>query len=283
MDTPTILVTGATDGIGRETASELCRLGARVLVHGRDRDKAMRVTDALRVLATQPHDGETKRAMPLEPTVADFASLLSVREMAAELGRRQVKLDVLVNNAGIFATKRLQSTDGYELTFAVNHLAPFALSHALLASPVGASLQRIVNVSSMAHSRGKLTLADLCFERRDYDGHAAYADSKLANVLFTVELAKLLRGRNVDVNALHPGVVTTKLLTAGFGMSGPDSLAAGAKTSVLLAMGSELRGKTGSYYAAGVSRPMNPQATDAAFCHAFYLRSAELAGVAPLV
>jgi NAD(P)-dependent dehydrogenase (short-subunit alcohol dehydrogenase family) len=268
---PTVLVTGATDGIGRETAMELARRGARVIVHGRDAAKAEAVTAAL------PRRG----GEPLAPLVLDLGRLADVRRAGDELDRRGVRLDVLLHNAGIYARTRTTTTDGFESTFGVNHLGPFALTHAIVAAEAGSTLARIVNVSSMAHARGAIVMDDLEWARRPYDAYGAYAASKLANVLFTVEAAMRLRGRAISVNALHPGVVSTKLLTEGFGVRGGDGLAEGAATSVRLALDADVASVTGAYFDDGRERTPAPAARDASLARALYERSATLTGVTP--
>lgn len=264
---PVVLVTGATDGIGRETALTLARRGARVLVHGRDEAKAAALARSL--------PGE-----PLAPLVVDLARLADVRAVGDELDRRGVQLDVVLNNAGIFARERRTTVDGFESTFAVNHLAPFALTHAILAARAGAHVKRIVNVSSMAHARGEIALDDLAFERRAFDGYDAYAASKLANVLFTLEASRRLRVRGITVNALHPGVVSTKLLTEGFGMRGGETVADGAATSVLLAVDPSVGSVTGAYYDHERASRSSAAGRDAAMARALYEKSIALTGVA---
>jgi len=270
---PVILVTGSSDGIGRTTAIELARQGARVIVHGRQAERVARVVGELRGLG----GGE-----PPEPLILDLGRLADVRAAGARLDERGVSVDVLINNAGVYQRKRAVTADGYEQTLAINHLAPFALTHALLASRAGQELQRVVNVSSVAHTRGKLDLDDLFFERRGFDPYGTYAASKLANVLFTVELARRLAKRGVAVNALHPGVVSTKLLTEGFGVQGRDSLEQGAATSVRLALDADLDGVTGGYFSDGKPAPMSAAARDITLTRRFYEKSAELTGVDPL-
>jgi NAD(P)-dependent dehydrogenase (short-subunit alcohol dehydrogenase family) len=268
-----VLVTGSTDGIGRETALELARLGARVIVHGRNK---ARVADAYEEVA------RASSAPPPAPVVADFASLSAVRAMAAELESRELPIDALVNNAGVYMKRRELSADGIEMTMAVNHFAHVLLTHRLLASAPGKALQRIINVSSIAHNRAFLDLEDIENTRREFDDYQAYATSKFANVLFTVELARRLGTRGVLVNAVHPGVVSTKLLTAGFDMRGPDSIGKGARTSVMLAISPEYGHISGAYFVEGRESRMHRQASDAQFAARFYELSAERVGVAPL-
>lgn len=270
---PIVLVTGATDGIGRETARELVRRGATVLVHGRRAAKAKAIAAELAELAG------SRRRTP-EPLVADFASLDDVRRMAKELVERGDAVDVLLNNAGVYMNELQKTRDGFEMTFAVNHLAPFLLTHLLLPRLRESAAARIVNVSSMAHSSGRIDLDALGSTRR-FEPYAAYAASKLANVLFSVELARRV-GPKLPVNALHPGVVSTKLLTEGFGMRGGESLAEGAATSVRLALSPELANVTGRYFSHGKEAAMAAHARDRELARAFYEKSCELTGVRPL-
>lgn len=264
-----ILVTGATDGIGKETARILVDRGARVVVHGRTQEKAEAARSEL--------EHASGRALP--PAVhADLANLDEVRALAASLGAEP--LDVLVNNAGVFMKTRKLTPDGRELTMAVNHDAPFLLTHLLLPALKKAPQGRIVNVSSIAHGRGHIDLHDVDMEKR-FDGYVAYAASKLANVLFSVELARRLQGTRVTVNALHPGVVSTKLLTAGFNMSGPDSHADGAATSVHLAL-DDVKA-TGKYFVAGRESTPARAAGDEELCRRFYEASCRRVAVEPLV
>jgi NAD(P)-dependent dehydrogenase (short-subunit alcohol dehydrogenase family) len=233
----TVLVTGATDGIGRETALALAGSGMRVLVHGRDRRRTEATCDELR--AKFP-------GAQADPLVADLASLAAVRSLATEVYSRTDRLDVLINNAGVFMKRRQVSVDGYEMTFAVNHLAPFLLT-ALLGDLLATSAPaRVVTVSSVAHQRGKLDFDNLQSER-SFDGYGAYSASKLANVLFAFELAARRRLDRITSNALHPGVVTTKLLHEGFGSTG-ISPADGARNSVYLATSPDVEGISGMYF-----------------------------------
>lgn len=266
----TILVTGATDGIGRETARALAAEGHRVILHGRTEQKARAAAEAL------------ARDLPgasLATAAGDLASLAEVRALAAALRQAHPRLDVLVHNAGVYATRRQVTADGLELTFAVNHLAPFLLTHLLLDRVVEAK-GRVVLVSSGVHGNAALDLGDLQGER-SWDGYGAYARSKLCNVLFAVELAARLAGTGATANALHPGVVGTKLLRAGFAMDGPDTPAQGAATSVWLAASPEVEGVTGRYFVRKKQVPASRLSRDAALRQALWAASERLAGIVP--
>ncbi|HEX6839284.1 MAG TPA: SDR family oxidoreductase [Polyangia bacterium] len=270
----TILVTGATDGIGRETARQLGERGARVLVHGRSRDKAERAAKALR-------DESGRDAF--EPVAGDFARLDEVRALAAEIAARHPRLDALVNNAGIYTREGGRSADGFDLTLAVNHLAPFALTHLLIdALPRGA---RVVFVSSNVHRSAdgaglieRLTGA----ATGEHDGYAAYADSKLANVLTAYELARRLEPRGIAVNAMHPGVIGTKLLRQGFGGLGGADVARGAAGEVKLAIDPSLDGVSGRYFDQTQESRAAAAASDTALQARVYELSRERTGVPPL-
>lgn len=232
-----ILITGATDGIGKAAAVELARQGARVIIHGRNPEKAARA------------QAEITRAAPgahLGIAAADFAALDQVRAMARDIAGRFERLDVLIHNAGVMMQDRRLTVDGFETTFAVNHLAPFVLTQELLPL-LRASRARVVVVASMAHSRGRIDFDNLNGEKR-FEGYGAYSNSKLANILFANELAERERGK-LTVNSLHPGVITTKLLKTGFGaMASGGSPEQGATTIVYLATSPEVEGVTGKYF-----------------------------------
>jgi len=268
-----VLVTGSTDGIGRETALELARLGARVIVHGRN---------AVRVREAHTEVARVSSEPPPEPVLADFSSFSAVKGLVADLENRGVTVDALVNNAGVYMKRRELSHDGIEMTLAVNHFAPVLLTHLLLASPAGKTLARVVNVSSVAHSRAHIDLEDIENTRTPFDDYQAYATSKFANVLFSVELSRRLSARGVRVNAVHPGVVSTKLLKEGFDMRGPDSLGKGAKTSVLLAISPEYEHFTGLYFVEGRENRMHRRASEPELLARYYELSAQRVGVQPL-
>jgi NAD(P)-dependent dehydrogenase (short-subunit alcohol dehydrogenase family) len=268
-----VLVTGSTDGIGQETALELARLGARVIVHGRDPARVAAAYEAVRGASVSPTPA---------PVIADFGSLAEVRALGSELARRGLSIHALINNAGVYMKRRELSSDGIELTLAVNHFAHVLLTHLLLASAVGQSLTRIINLSSIAHARAELDLADIDNTRAEFDGYQAYATSKFANVLFTVELARRLRARGVLVNAVHPGVVSTKLLKTGFDMRGPDSLGKGARSSVQLAISPEYAHVSGVYFNEGREGRMHRRASDPGFSARYYELCTARVGVSAL-
>lgn len=241
MEAQRILVTGSTDGIGLETAAELGEMGHRVVVHGRSAEKAEAARKAVaeRVAAAGADEGS------VDTVVGDLSRLSEVEKMAVEVQDRFPDLRVVVANAGVTTRERRESADGYELTFAVNHLAHFLLINRLVDTLRENSPSRIVIVSSMVHRTGSLHFDDLNLEK-SFSGHAAYSQSKLANLVYAFELARRLEGTGVTVNALHPGVISTKLLHANF--SGGAPVSAGAKTPVYLATSPEVEGVTGEYF-----------------------------------
>lgn len=247
----TALVTGATDGIGLATAMQLAQRAFRVLVHGRTQAKA---EAACRSIVAEDREAR------VDPVWGDFAQLSQVRALAAQSRQLARALDVLVNNAGVFAGARTETPDGLELTFQVNHLAPFALTLELRGALEAAGPARVVNVSSMAHANGRVDLNDLQSTRR-YDGYSAYSYSKLLNVHFTHELARRLAGTQVTTSALHPGVISTKLLRAGFNMTGA-SVQSGAATSVFCATDAGVGTTTGRYYSNSREVPCAPHAVN---------------------
>ncbi|HXG37384.1 MAG TPA: SDR family oxidoreductase [Bacteroidota bacterium] len=234
----TILITGSTDGIGKETALELAAMGHKVIVHGRSSQRAEDAANDIR---------KKSGNATIETVVADFTSLRQVRAMAADVIKRFPRLDVLINNAGVYMKERTLTEDGYETTFQVNHLAHFLLTHLLLDLLKQSAPSRIINVSSMAHNNAKLSFDNLQGEKR-YGGYGAYACSKLENILFTYELAERLEGTGVTVNCLHPGVIATKLLRAGFGGFGGSGVKKGAETIVFLATSPKGATVTGKYF-----------------------------------
>ncbi len=246
-----ILITGATDGIGLQTSRELAAMGAELLLHGRD---PSRLQNAVSEIESIPGVGKVKGYL------ADFSSLDQVRSMGDEICNNEGYLDVLINNAGIFMKDLRMSVDGYEMTFAVNHLAPFALTLRLKDLMKHSAPSRIVNVASMAHKGSKFDINNLQGES-GWSTFGAYSQSKLCNILFTVELAHRLEGTGVVTHCLHPGVINTKLLRTGFGNMGA-SLKEGAKTTVFVATSAQLAKSTGKYFSDGKEASPSREATD---------------------
>ena len=232
-----ILITGATDGIGKQTAFDLAEKGFEVIVHGRDKQKTEAIENEIK---------KTTGNKKVSNVVADLSSLKNVRAMSEEIHSRYDSLDVLINNAGVFMKEKVLTPDGFETTFAVSHLAHFLLTENLLPLIKSSDDGRIINVSSMAHQGADIDFENLNGEK-GYSGYVAYSVSKLANVMHAYYLAEKLRETNVAVNALHPGVISTKLLYEGWGMSGA-SLKKGAETSVFLASSEDVKGITGKYF-----------------------------------
>lgn len=269
MNNKTILITGATDGIGKAEAVELAETGARILVHGRNAQRAQFAVDSIRKASGSP---------AVEPVVADFASVKQVRQLAADIINRYKRLDVLINNAGVLSNERVMTEDGFELTFQVNHLAHVLLTHLLLGLLKSSAPSRIINVSSMAHHRGRIEFDNLQGER-SYRGRTAYGQSKLANVLFTNELAERLHGSGVTVNALHPGIIKTKLLRAGFGGFWGAGVNKGAETIVYLAISQEGEATTGKYFVNSKSAESSTLSHDKNLQKEFWRVSEQMVGI----
>ena len=248
MNGKTCVVTGATSGIGKETAKALAMAGARTIIVGRSRQKCETVAGEL---------GSIPGGSDVEYLVADLTSRDDVRRVAKEILDRCPQLHVLVNNAGAVFTKRQESVDGIELTWALNVLAPFLLTNLLLGRLTASAPARVVNVSSAAHRFARIDFDDLQ-RRKGHGGFRTYGRSKLALLLFTYELARKIDGTGVTVNAVHPGLVRT-----GFGMNNTVMFRAGvklanffvgltpedgARTVIYLAMSAEVDGVTGKYF-----------------------------------
>jgi NAD(P)-dependent dehydrogenase (short-subunit alcohol dehydrogenase family) len=254
----TILVTGATDGIGLATARALAAQGATVLAHGRNPAKLGRVCEEL----------------DCEGLLADLSSMDQVRQLAVGV-KEHGFIDVLLHNAGVWCDQHTVTPDGFELTMAVNHFAPFLLTHLLSESIVAGG--RVVTVSSIAHGRGRIHWDDL--ELRDnFTPFGAYAQSKLANILFANALARRLRPRGITSNSLHPGVIDTKLLRSGFDVQGAP-VDTGSATSVHLALSPDVAKHTGCYFDACRERIAEPAALDEGAQERFWFRSGERLGL----
>jgi NAD(P)-dependent dehydrogenase (short-subunit alcohol dehydrogenase family) len=279
MEGKVVVITGATSGIGRETARELARLGATVAIIGRDAAKGRETLADLRPSARHP-----ERVAFLG---CDLASLTSVRALAAQLHERYEKIDVLINNAGVMNRKRRLTEDGFEETFAVNHLAHFLLTRLVLDLVKRAAPSRIINVSSNAHLTGKLDPDDLMQARR-YTAFGAYAASKLANLYFTYELARKLDGTGVTVNTVHPGTVASNFFNnngvlARLAMTAlkPFFLtsAQGAETSVFLASSPQLEDVTGRYFYRRRQEASSPRSHEPGAARALWTASEKLTGI----
>ena len=236
LEEGTILVTGATDGLGRRVAARLAAGGATVLLHGRSRERLEKTFQGIR---------EETGSERLRLYVADLSSLGDVRGLAGRVLSDEERLDVLVNNAGIISRDRRESEDGYELTFAVNFLSHFLLTRLLLPLVRESAPARVVNVASAGQS--PIDFDDPMLER-GYDAMRAYSVSKLAQITFTFELAERLAGTGVSVNALHPAsLMDTKMVTETFGYT-MSTVEEGARATVRLAASPELEGVTGRYF-----------------------------------
>jgi NAD(P)-dependent dehydrogenase (short-subunit alcohol dehydrogenase family) len=261
-----ILVTGATDGLGRRVALELAGRGAAVLLHGRNEE---------RLQSTREDIGSETGNEKLGSYLADFSSLAAVRGLAARIISEQDRLDVLVNNAGVIVPEREESEDGFELTFAVNYLAHFLLTSLLLPLLRGSAPARVVNVASAGQS--PVDFGDVMTER-GYDGMKAYTRSKLAQILFTFELAGRLKGTGVTANALHPAsLMDTKMVIETFGHT-MSTVREGANAIVRLAVSPELEGVTGRYFDGQPDARTNRQAYDAGARERLWVLSEELCG-----
>jgi retinol dehydrogenase 14 len=262
MTGKTVLVTGSSGGIGRSTALGLAQLGARLAVVGRDRDRTEEVAREIRRVGGQA-----------DTFIADLSSQGEVRRLAEEVLDRLERIDVLINNVGGFWATRHVTADGLERTFALNHLAPFLLTSLLLERLEESAPARVVTVASNAQALGRIDFEDLQGER-SYSGSRAYSQSKLANILFTYELARRLDGGKVTANAVHPGMVDTS-----FGAADPSRLQrlivplvrpfmknseAGASTSIHVASAPQLATATSEYFARSKPQKSSTQSYDTA-------------------
>ena len=238
------LVTGANSGIGKETAEGLARMGATLVMVCRDRERGQAALEEIK---------SKSGSRSVELMICDLASQAQIRKLAEEFKQKHNRLDVLVNNAGLVLTRRTMTEDGLETTFAVNHLGYFLLTNLLLDLIKQSAPARIVNVASTAHRSATIDFNDLQ-EERSYGTMRAYGQSKLANILFTYELARRLEGSGVTVNCLHPGIIGTNIFRAAPGIL---SVAAklifkspkkGAETSIYLATSPEVAQVTGKYF-----------------------------------
>jgi retinol dehydrogenase-14 len=276
-----VLVTGGTSGIGKATALGLATMGARVGITGRDAARTEQGAAEMRLGSNNP---------AVDAFAADMSSQAEVRRLAAGVLEAYPRLDVLVNNAGGFWAHRHVTADGLERTFALNHLAPFLLTNLLLDRLKADAPSRVVTVSSGASSAGRIEFDDLQ-GARDYSGQRAYNQSKLANVMFTNELARRLAGTGVTANSLHPGVVHTNFgaedqawwFTVVSRVIYPllKTPAQGAETPIYLASSPEVGGVTGKFFANRKPRTTNALASDTGMTARLWQVSADLVGLTP--
>jgi NAD(P)-dependent dehydrogenase (short-subunit alcohol dehydrogenase family) len=269
------VVTGASAGIGRAAATELARRGATVVLLVRSRERGSAARDRI---------AEATGSGDLHLVLADLSSQAEVRRAAEEIGASFPAVHVLLNNAGVYTRRRQETVDGIELQWAVNHLAPFLLTHLLLPRLTAGRPSRVVNLSSNAHKAARLLLDDVEMKRR-YRGVVQYANTKLANVLFTRELARRAAPAGVTANAMHPGVVATELLLAGFPplrlisrfMRTPEQ---GAATAVYLAADPAAAAFTGEYFLDARPVALSPRATDDEAARRLWELSERMVGLA---
>jgi len=274
----TVLVTGGSGGIGRATALGLARMGAHVAITGRDRERTEGAADELR----RAGGGQ------VDLFVADLSSQAEVRRLADEVLQNLSRIDVLINNVGGYWNTRHVTADGLERTFALNHLAPFLLTSLLLDRLKQSAPARVVTVASNAQGMGRIDFDDLQAER-SYSGARAYNQSKIANVLFTYELARRLQGTSVTANALYPGVVSTSFGAEDPGgvqrlfvpfmrpfMKTPDK---GAATSIHLASARDLEQVTGRFFANSKAKRSVDRSYDEAAAARLWQVSADLVGL----
>jgi len=280
MSDKVCLVTGGNSGIGKSVAFGLAKMGATVVVVSRNKEKGQTaITDIM----------EKSGNKNVELMQADMSSQDSIHQLADEFKARHEKLHLLINNAGVYLTKRTESEDGLESTFAINHLGPFLLTSLLLDILKASSPSRIVNVTSDAHKGANIHFDDLQGEKR-FSGWQAYGQSKLAMILFTHELAKRLEGTGVTVNSAHPGVVRTNfaknnggLVMLGFRFLGiffisPES---SAKRILYVATSPDLEGVTGKYFTKMHETRSSPESYDDDSARRLWLVSEQLAKLSP--
>jgi NAD(P)-dependent dehydrogenase (short-subunit alcohol dehydrogenase family) len=257
LDGKTILITGSTDGLGKAVAMKLAEMGALILVHGRNEERGNALAESIR----------KNTAGCAKFYRADLASLAEVRKLADAIGRDNKRIDVLINNAGIGSTnsegakQRELSADGYELRFAVNYLSGYLLTRMLMPTLLSSAPARIVNVASLAQS--PIDFNDVMMER-DYDGGRAYGQSKLAQIMFTQDLAEELADKNVTANSLHPATYMDTSMVRSAGVQPRSTVEEGANALVHLATAPELKGRSGLFFNGKREMKANAQAYDAA-------------------
>lgn len=270
MNDKIVLITGSTDGVGRYVATKLAAAGAKVLIHGRDVARARALTE------------EIKRAGGSEPAFyqADLSSLLEVRELANAVLADHKRLDVFVSNAGIGSQNegpaRQTSQDGYELRFAVNYLAGFLLAQLLLPLLKAAAPSRIVNVASLGQHPIDF---DDAMITKGYSGSRAYAQSKLSQIMFTIDLSEALKGSGVTVNSLHPATYMNTTMVRAGGITPISTVEQGGDAILHLVEGDDVADKSGLFFNGMNEAKANPQAYDAAARRRLRALSRELTGL----
>uniref|UniRef100_A0A8C1EE37 Si:ch211-107o10.3 n=1 Tax=Cyprinus carpio carpio TaxID=630221 RepID=A0A8C1EE37_CYPCA len=283
LDGKTVLITGANTGIGKETAVDMAKRGARVILACRDMGRANKAADEVR---KRSGNGNVVVKM------LDLASLQSVRALAKDIQQTEERLDILINNAGIMMCPQWKTDDGFEMQFGVNHLGHFLLTNLLLDLLKKSTPSRVVNVSSLAHEKGKIHFDDINLEK-NYDPLVSYRQSKLANILFTRELAVRLKGTGVTTYALHPGLIQTELgrhffpslslwkrllfMPFFFFVKTPWQ---GAQTTIYCAVDESLQNTSGLYYSDCTPKEAAPQGRDDAAARRLWDLSASMVGLA---
>ncbi|XP_041829770.1 retinol dehydrogenase 13-like isoform X1 [Melanotaenia boesemani] len=280
----TVVITGANTGIGKETAQELAERGGRIIMGCRNMEKCEAAAKEIRGNTLNPH---------VYAHHLDLASIKSIREFAERIKQEEERVDILINNAGVMRCPAWKTEDGFDMQFGVNHLGHFLLTNLLLEKLKESAPSRVINLTSLAHIIGKIDFEDLNWEKKKFDTKQAYCQSKLANVLFTRELAKRLQGTGVTVNAVHPGVVATELgrhtglhqsqfsnsvLSPFFSLL-VKSPQLGAQPSIYLAVSEEMEGVTGQYYDVMTEKEPAPQALDDETARRLWQVSSRLVGL----
>ncbi len=275
MNSKTVVITGATSGIGRVAAQSLAELGAQIVVVGRNESRCVETVEQIRQ-STGNHTVGFQ--------LADFSSLIEVQQLSERLRDSYTRIDVLINNAGGFYLRRNESRDGFEMTLAVNHLASFLLTLTLLPCLQASTPSRVINIASALHDRTKIDFDDLQGERH-YSGMRAYSQSKLANIMFTYELDRRYRHTGIAANALHPGFVATNLgRNNGWWMQlvlpvihltaiSPER---GAQSTIYLASAAEVEGISGKYFIGKKAVPSSAASYDQATAERLWRVSQEL-------
>lgn len=278
MENKICLVTGANAGIGLETARGLAQEGATVVMVCRNRERGEKAQSDIQ---------ESTGNQDVHLYIADLAAQKQIRDLASRFLSEYDRLDVLINNAGVFLPDLQLTEEDYEATFAINHLAYFLLTHLLLDTIKSTPGARIVNVSSNAHQSARINF-DALEKVSSYNGFVAYGQSKLANVLFTYELARRLEGTGITCNALHPGVVATNIANQGlsfftvfFRLFSPffKSPESGAATSLYLASSPDVAGTTGKYFADKSEKKSSPRSHDESTAKRLWDLSCTLTGI----